>query len=317
MARSLLPSSQKGIFTLALLVCFPLFYLSQQDTIKADRTQVTDFYFAAGRANFPVFNMSPEKFKEVVPKSQLLSGDLMTVDYNNYYSDTAGGFENTVKNLSSYVQAGLTLRLRNREFKNAGPWLKLGLSYFSSSTILSSGIFRSKESRQDSLYFVTGTPVNRVTQERRELTYIYSCQSINFEGTLIYKLNPEGIFSLFGGPGVFLGMNYGGKAELEGATINTVSDYKANSFGHDGELISRTSTVSNAKTEVFDKGPNLSAGLFVNVGVDLRLGNRFEVIKNIHAFVEAKPMFRMYGVKGAGMQNSILLVGNLGLRYEI
>lgn len=314
--RSLLSLPKKEIRALALLLCLPLFSLSQQDTIKADRTQVTDFYFAAGRANFPVFNMSQEKFKEIVPKSQLLSGDLMTVDYNNY-NDTAGGFDNPVENVSSYVQAGLTLRLRNREFKNAGPWLKLGLNYFSSSTILSSGIFRSTESREDSLYYISGRPVNRVTTDRRELTYVYSCQSINFEGTLIYKLNPEGIFSLFGGPGAFLGMNYGGKAELQTLNRNTVTDYKANSFGNDGEILNRTSTTSGDKTETFEKGPNLSGGLFVNVGVDLRLGNRFEVIKNIHAFVEAKPMFRMYGVKGAGMQNSVLLVGNVGLRYEL
>lgn len=303
------------LFSLTLL-SLPFISSAQHDTIRADRAQITDFYIAIGQSNYPVFNMAQSNFKEIVPKSQLLSGDLMNVDYNNY-NDTAGGFSNTVNNQATYLQAGVTLRLRNREFRNAGPWIKLGLSYFSRSTILSSGVFRSTQSRNDSAYYLGSTPVNQVTEQRKELTYVYSCESINFEGTLIYKLNPEGIFSLYGGPGAILGLNYGGKAELTATTKSIVTDYIANSFGHDGAMYRQGLVAGQEVRESFDKGPNFSAGLFINVGLDVRLGHRFDVIKNMHAFFEAKPMFRMYGVKGAGMQSGVLLVGNVGLRYEL
>lgn len=296
-----------------MLFLAPFLSLAQQDSIKADRTQITDFYVSGGRTNFPVFNIAPENFKEIVPKSKLLAGNMLTVDYNNNYSDTAGGFDNPAENTSWYIQTGITLRLRNKEFKNAGPWIKLGLNYFSSSTFLSTGIFRQNTASDDSSYFIGTEPVTRVTTDRRELAYKYSCESINFEGTLIYKLNPEGIFSLFGGPGAMLGMNFNGRAELVETDKFTTTDRRGSSSG---TILSSKELTTQKTKETFDLGPNMSFGIFVNVGVDLHLGDKFEVIKNMHAFLEAKPMFRMYGVKGNGMQNSILLVANTGLRYE-
>lgn len=302
-----------GVFL--LIVCIPFWSTAQQDTLR-DRTKITDFYVSLGNTSFPVFAISPENFKEIVPKSRLLSGSFMTVDFNNYNSDTAGGFTHEVNNTAPYLQAGVTLRLRNREYKNAGPWLKLGLNYFSNASLLSTGIFISDVSRDDTAFYTgTGAPMGRQIIARNELTYVYSCQSINFEGTLIYKLNPEGIFSLFGGPGAMLGTSFGGKAELTSRTQLKTTEYPSTSGpGGPGSTGSTSNTMS---LESFDLGPNLSFGIFVNVGVNLRLGNKYPVIKNTHAFAEVKPMFRMYGVKGVGMQNTILLIGNVGLRYEL
>lgn len=297
-----------------LLACLPFIGFAQQDSLK-DRTKVTDFYISYGSSSFPVFTMSQENFKDIVPKSQLLSSNMMAIDFNNYNSATGGGFTNKVDARAPYLQAGITLRLRNREFRNAGPWLKLGMNYFSTTSLISTGIFTVNTDRDDTAFYSTSNlPMGRQTVTRNELTYVYTCESINFEGTLIYKLNPEGIFSLFGGPGAMLGANFGGKAVLNSRTQSTTTEYPSLAGPAGGSITGQTNSTGK---ETFDFGPNLSFGIFVNIGVDLRLGNKYEVIKNTHAFAELKPMFRIYGVKGVGLQNSILLVGNVGLRYEL
>lgn len=298
-----------------LLSCLPFIGMAQQDSLK-DRTKLSDFYIAFGNSSFPVFTMSQESFKDIVPKSQLLTGSIMAPDYNDYNSASGGGFTHKANNTASYLQAGITLRLRNNEFRNAGPWLKLGFNYFSTTSLISTGVFAVNTIRDDTAFYSpTNQPMGRQVVTRDELTYIYRCESINFEGTLIYKLNPEGIFSLFGGPGAMLGANFGGKAELNSYMQTVTTEYPSAVLpGGPGSTSQR---IDRRSKESFDLGPNLSFGLFVNIGVDLRLGNKYQVIKNTHAFAEVKPMFRMYGVKGVGMQNSILIVGNVGLRYEL
>ena len=175
-------------------------------------------------------------------------------------------------------------------------------------------MYRQKTVSDDSAYFVSSIPVTRSVTDRRSVTYEYSCESFNMDGTLIYKLNPGGIFSLFGGPGVMLGANFNGKAVLtqsdEKRTVETLT------VPGGKEVIYDNSLQQSGSNESFDVSPNMSFGLFVNVGIDLRLGNTFDIIRNTHAFVEAKPMFRTYGVMGAGMQSSVLLIVNGGLRYE-
>ncbi len=237
----------------------------------------------------------------------------MQVDFNDFNSDTSGGFSLGSRNNSLYVQAGITLRLKNKEFKKAGPWLKLGLSYFSSSTFLKTGVFRSTSTNQDSLYSLGLVPVNRTTVSKHSVTYEYSCQSLNSEATLIYKLNPEGVFSLYGGPGAMLGLNFGGNATIVSTKETFTSDYL---FGPGKTLYKSEHQTNDKVKESFSFRPNLCFGLFINIGVDLRLGNSYEFIRNTHVFAEVKPMFRGYGVKNAGVQGSVILVFNAGLRYE-
>ncbi|MES2679811.1 MAG: hypothetical protein V4635_08005 [Bacteroidota bacterium] len=302
------------LFRLFLLNFYfvPLFIFSQADTTK-DKTELVDIYLSVGRSDFPVFLMSQGDFKQIVPKSLILSGDIMKADFNDFNNDTAGGFNVANVTNAIYAQGGITLRLKNKEFKKAGPWLKLGLNYFASSAFLNTGVFNSKSTNDDSLYFVNAIPVSRNTENRHSVVYGYSCQSLNFESTLIYKVNPTGIFCLFGGPGAILGANFDGKAKLISTREIFINDYLFSS----GKTLYKSDyqKIEEIKEE-FNFRPNLCFGLFINIGLDLRLARNYDVIKNIHLFAEAKPMFRAYGVKGAGFQSSVILVVNAGLRYE-
>jgi hypothetical protein len=302
------------VFRLLLLNIYfvPVFIFSQSDTTK-DKTELVDIYLSAGRSDFPVFLMSQSDFKKIVPKSLILSGDILKADFNDFNNDTAGGFK--VPNVTSaiYALGGVTLRLKNKEFKKAGPWLKLGLNYFASSAFLSTGVFKSKSTTNDSLYFINAIPVSRNTENRHSVIYEYSCQSINFESALIYKVNPTGIFCLYGGPGLLLGASFDGKAKLISSREIFIKDYL---FSSGNTLYKSDYQKIEEIKEEFKFRPNMCFGLFINIGLDLRLAKNYEVIKNIHLFAEAKPMFRAYAVKNAGFQSSVILVANTGLRYE-
>jgi len=296
-----------------MLCLAPLRQYSQPDTLK-DKTEIVDFYFGAGPTRFPVFTQSQNEFKKIAPASKILSGDIMNVNFNDFDQDSAGGFSRKGSNSGLYAQAGVTVRLKNKDFKKAGPWLKLGMNFFSSSSFLNTGIFRRSRSQADSLYIVGALPVNRAVSNTKSVTYEYSSKSLNFEATLVYKLNQEGVFSLFGGPGTFVGTNFDGKATLISTTEKTTKDYLTTSATE--QILYKQDTQKSVIEENFSTKPNLAFGLFVNIGVDLRLGHKYDYIKNTHFFVEIKPMFRAYAISGGGLQGSTMLVSNVGLRYQ-
>ncbi len=307
--------------TIALLfISFHLF--SQGDSTQKIKTkaELLDIYISAGQSNFPVFSITQKDFKKIVPDSKLMTGELMEVDNNNYhnypYNDSSeGGHYSSVPGTGFSAQGGITLKLTDNEIKNVdGPWLKLGINYFSYFHLLNSGVYKTGTRHYDTMYFAGTNVVERDSVNSRRIEYKYGCQSINLEATLLYKFNDKGIFSIFGGPGIMLGSNYNSKAEITATQYRSATDYlvlPTQSVLYNGTV------VEESKKEEFKFGPNFSFGVFIVGGIDLRLGNKIPGIKQTHLFAEAKPMFRGNGVKGGGFQQSVLVVVDFGLRYEL
>jgi len=295
---------------------------SQNDSIKKEKpkAELLDFYFSAGPSKFPVFSITQKEFKRIVPNSKLMSGDLMDVDINDYndfpfYETSEGGYYESVPAVGLYAQAGVTLKLKDQDYKNVdGPWLKVGLNYFSTFTLLNSGVYKTTKTKYDTMYMAGTIPVQRDSVNFRGLAYEYSCKSINLETTLLYKFNDKGIFSVFGGPGAMIGSDFSGLAKVTTTQYLSASDYFILSSVDKSYYKSEAREIK--QKEEFKYGPNFSFGLFIVCGIDLRLGNSFSVIKNTHLFAEIKPMFRANGVRGGGMQQSVLYSGAVGFRYE-
>ncbi|MBA3683450.1 MAG: hypothetical protein H0W73_20135 [Bacteroidetes bacterium] len=309
------------ITTCLLFVSITVF--SQNDSAQKPKTkaELLDLYISVGQSHFPVFSITQKDFKKITPDSKLMSGDLMEVDNNNYhkypYNDSSsGGNYPSVPAIGMCAQAGITLKLSDQEMKNVdGPWLKLGVNYFSQFYLLNSGVYKTDTRHYDTMYFSGATPVERDSVNSRKLTYKYGCKSINLEATLLYKFNDKGIFSIFGGPGIMLGANYNGTAEITSTQYRSATDYLA--LSPTQNVFYNGTVIEDSKTEKFKFGPNVSFGVFIVCGIDLRLGNTVAVVKRTHLFVEGKPMFRGNGVKGGGFQQSVLFVADAGLRYEL
>lgn len=311
------------IFTAVYLLLISSFNsFSQSDSIAQPKTkaELLDLYISAGPSTFPVFSISQKDFKKIVPNSKLMSGDLMDVDYNNFnkfpYSDSSeGGNYSSVPATGMSAQAGITLKLNDQEIKNVdGPWLKLGINYFSFFHLLNSGVYKTRTRHYDTMYFSGLNVVERDSINSRKLTYKYGCKSVNLEATLLYKFNDKGIFSIFGGPGIMLGTNFNGFAEINSTQFRSATDYLV--LSPTDRVFYNGAIIEDEKKEEFKFGPNFSFGVFIVCGVDLRLGNTVPVVKRTHLFAEFKPMFRGNGVKGGGFQQSVLYVADCGLRYE-
>ncbi len=310
------------IFIAVCLLFISFNGFSQSDSTLKPKTkaELLDLYISGGPSTFPVFSISQKDFKKIVPNSKLMSGELMNVDNNNFnrypLSDSSqGGNYSLVPASNISVQAGVTLKLSDQNIKNVdGPWLKLGINYFSFFHLLSSGVYKTRTRHYDTMYFSGPNLVERDSVNSKKLTYRYGCQSINLEATLLYKFNDKGIFSVFGGPGIMLGSNFGGFAEVNATQYRSATDYlvlsPTNKVFYNGAII------EDEQKEEFKFGPNVSFGVFIVCGVDLRLGNKVPVVKRTHLFAEIKPMFRGNGVKGGGFQQSVLYVADFGLRYE-
>lgn len=321
----LITTNRAGITLNIIVTCLmfiSLKHYSQNDTLKKEKAkaELLDLYFSAGPSKFPVFSITQKDFKKIVPDSKLMNGDLMEVDNNDYndfpfYTTSEGGHYESVSAIGLYAAAGVTLKLKSEENKNIdGPWLKLGMNYFSTFTLLNSGVYKTTTKKYDTMYMAGSIPVQRDSVNFRGLAYDYSCKSINFEATLLYKFNDKGIFSVFGGPGAMIGSDFNGLARVTTTQFLSASDYFILS------PVDRTYYKSDFKEvkqkEEFKYGPNFSFGLFIVCGIDLRLGNSFAVIKHTHLFAEVKPMFRGNGVRGGGIQQSVLYSGAVGFRYE-
>ncbi|MBL7918776.1 MAG: hypothetical protein JNJ40_00590 [Bacteroidia bacterium] len=307
--------------TLYLLTSFTVF--SQKDSLQKSKTkaELLDIYLSAGQSNFPVFSVSQKDFKKIVPDSKLMAGELMEVDNNNYhnfpYNDSSeGGHYSSVPGTGFSVQGGITLKLTDNEIKNVdGPWLKLGFNYFSYFHLLNSGVYKTRTRHYDTMYYAGTNVVERDSVNSGRIEYKYGCQSANIEATLLYKFNDKGIFSVFGGPGIMIGTNFGASAQINATQFRSATDVIV--LSPTNKLFYNGSISEDKQKEEFKFGPNFSFGVFIVCGVDMRLGNTVAIVKRTHLFAEFKPIFRGNGVKGGGFQQSVLYAADLGLRYEI
>lgn len=310
------------IFITLYLVFSSFHSFSQNDSIQKLKTkaELLDLYISAGPSVFPVFSITQKEFKKIVPDSKLMSGELMEVDNNNYhnypYNDSSeGGHYSSVPGMVMSAQGGITLKLTDNEIKNVdGPWLKLGVNYFSYFHLLNSGVYKTGTRHYDTMYFAGTNVVERDSINSRRIEYKYGCQSANLEATLLYKFNDKGIFSIFGGPGIMLGANFGASAQINTTQFRSATDVIV--LSPTNKLFYNGAIQEDKKSEEFKFGPNFSFGVFIVCGIDMRLGNTVPIVKRTHLFAEFKPMFRGNGVKGGGFQQSVLYVADFGLRYE-
>ena len=110
-------------------------------------------------------------------------------------------------------------------------------------------------------------------------------------------------------------LNYNGKSTVTSTHYQSATDYLI--LSPTDKVFYRSEYGQKDVKEEFNASPNFSFGLFIDLGIDLRLGNTFAIIKKTHFFAEVKPMFRGNAVKGGGLQQSVVYAGNVGLRYEI
>ncbi len=315
----------KKIQTLFLLQAFFMGFGSAEaqssDTLHGTGKKIRDIYASVGYLRPPVWIADVSSFQGMAPGSALLKGDLMQVEKENYasgpvYSAAEGLFVNPVFNRNFCFQGGITFKIKDNEARDfEGPWLRLGFSHFNNSYLLAGGNYRSRDNRTDTFYMVNNQPVSRDSGVYRNVEARYRRQATYVEGNFLYKVNASGIVSAYGGGGILLGLQHSGRLDVRAGTYQQVWDSITVS-GTQKVLYQRQNTVSHT-SESFDIKPGLSFGAFLNVGVDLRLGEKYNFFRHLHFNAELKPLFRTESVKNQGWQSSVVWIGLAGFRYDL
>jgi hypothetical protein len=307
---------------LLIIVLFSLQDVIAQtaDTLPGRTFRPYDVYAAAGKFSRLPWLTSQEHFSKLAGKSSLIG--LRLLDTGIVYltsapsnSITQGLYSPRPSVSHVYLQAGLTVKLRdNEDLDIDGPWLKMGISYFGNSAVMSGAVFKTTRRNTDSLYFLGGQAVHRDSVWLRALEYHYRHQSLNLEGTFYYQVNHKGIISLFGGAGLMAGINYGGDARVryseELAVYDTIDVAGGRSVLYE-KTLEKTGT-----EERFNIGTSISAGVALSIGMNLRLANNYPFFRNLHAFAEYKPMFRIDVLPRLPVQSVVMSAYCAGLRYE-
>jgi hypothetical protein len=309
------------ILFLFLLLHFPTFTWSQrQDTIRGASPELSDYYVAYGNYIARPWLLLPADFLPLARKSPPMQREPASVSSGTFapaptFAITQGIYQPFIESVTPYVQAGATFKLRDNEYRDLdGPWLKAGLNYIGDVTLFGGGTFLSTVRKHQGVALVGQQPVSRDSMQLRGIEYSYNQQYLNAEATFYYQVNRRGILSLFGGVGTMAGVSFAGRGEIMYRTITIVTDSIMLSNGTTAAYYqerSETREIDNVNI-----GTGGSFGIFLDIGVNLRLGDHYRLFKHLYAFGEFKPVFKLDLIPKYGTNTAIVNIWNAGIRYQ-
>jgi hypothetical protein len=293
---------------------------AQSDTTYDDYVKFYDLYVGGGNPSVRPWFTTTAQFRKLAPKSQLMqlpiafteSGTITASPSQTVTQDQYQPFDNYS---IVYVQAGATFKLRDNEMRDLdGPWLKVGACVLGDGVAFGGGVFQTTSRWTDTVAIVGTQPVSRDSFTLRRLDYSYRHHSVNAEATFYFQVNRRGIVSAFGGAGLMLGLNFGGIARLRYQETKIVTDHILLANGVSTEYSTyRTDDISFESIQI---KPGPGAALFLDMGLNLRLGQHSPLFRKLFLYGEYKPAFRADLVPKYGFFTSVINLWNVGVRYQ-
>jgi hypothetical protein len=147
---------------------------------------------------------------------------------------------------------------------------------------------------------------------RKNLGMKYSSEQLRFDGSLIFRTNPEARWSLFTGIGITAGFSFNAYSEIYFSQTNSIearfpngnsSTYYSH-FGNDWE------------TEKFRNKNNLAFSTYIPMGIDFRIGKKSEFWKQTHLFYEIRPGINMTSIPELRTLTNRTIQHGLGLKVS-
>ncbi|GCD78987.1 hypothetical protein [Schleiferia thermophila] len=287
-----------------LTVSFSVFGQEQQPK-TINKISIHDIYIQTGFFSERNTNGTLSDFKTLAPQSVLLNNNM--TDFSQ-----SGGFSLTSNTMFS-VMLGLQFSDKQKTIYKANPLLRLGISYFSGTT-LTGGLYKEDRKPYDTLTSTqTGQTVYIDSITTKNYSMNYSSEQLRFDGSLIFRTNPEARWSIFTGIGITAGLsinantdiyysNYG-RTETRYANGNTSSSY-----GY--------SSSDNSKTEKFRNKSNFGLSSYIPMGIDFRIGKKKEFWKRTHLFYELRPGINITSIPELRTITNASIQHGLGLRVS-
>jgi len=274
-----------------------------QEPKAIKKISIQDVYIQTGFFSENNTNTSLSDFKTLAPQSVLLNNDM-----SDYFQSS--GMNTTTNNMFS-IMLGLQFSDKEKASYKANPLLRLGVSYFSTTT-MTCGFYKEDRTPYDTLTSAqTGQTayVDSLTSQRYSMNY--SSEQLRIDGSLIFRTNPEARWSLFAGIGFTAGLSINANTDIYYRENSRTETRYANgsTFSSYGNY-----NPDNGKTEKFKNKTNLGISTYIPMGIDFRIGKKKEFWKRTHLFYELRPGINITSIPELGTITNSSNQHGLGLR---
>lgn len=266
--------------TLILLTALSPVLAQEEQPKTVNRIRISDIYIQTGSTIEPSTTGTRGDFNELAPNSVLLEKGLEASESSPY-----NGFDMRGNNMFSVI-LGVDFRDKHKTAYKANPHLRLGFSYFSGTSLMG-GLYKEDHKPYDTLTSTqTGQTVYMDSLTTKDYRMNYSSQQLRFDGSLIFRTNPEARWSLFAGIGITAGMSINAHTDI---SYNRTEDTEI-IFPNGNRSYSNSSYSGDTnEREVFRNKNNFGLSVYIPMGIDFRLGNKKEFWKRTHLFYELRP----------------------------
>ncbi|MFA5781797.1 MAG: hypothetical protein WC868_05955 [Bacteroidales bacterium] len=287
-----------------LTVSFSVFGQEQQPkTIK--KISIHDIYIQAGLFSERNRTGTLGDFNGLAPNSVLLEKSLAFAEYAPYNGS------NLTSNSMFSVMLGIQFSDKQKTIYKANPLLRLGVSYFSGTTLTGS-LYKEDRKPYDTLTSAqTGQTVYLDSVTTNDYGMSYSSEQLRFDGSLIFRTNPEARWSLFAGIGITAGLSINANTDIYYSKFGGTETRYPN--GNTSSSYSYSSSY-NSKTEKYRNKNNFGASTFIPMGIDFRIGKKSEFWKRTHLFYELRPGINITSIPELRTITNSSIQHGLGLR---
>jgi hypothetical protein len=269
------------------------------------RMRVNHFYLQSGLSSAMGNVGTLNDFKALAPESQLLTNDFSNFSQNG--SNTYGF------NSGLTVLMGIQFSDKEKTRYKPNPMLRLGVSFFSD-TQLGNSFSNNLRTPFDTLQSAQTGEVYLVDSiQSNYYNMNYWSQQLRFDGSLIFRTNPEARLSLFSGIGLTAGMS-----------IMAMTDvYSSTTFQMETELPGGSSSSIQTDNEnntyvleSFRNATNFGASAYVPMGIDFRVGKKNEFLKRLFLNYEFRPGVNVTSIPELGTFTNVMTQHNFGIRVS-
>lgn len=288
-----------------LTITFSVFGQEQTKSIK--KISIHDVYIQTGLMSEQYTNGTISDFKALAPQSVLLNNDMKNFSQSNGFG--------LMSNPTFSVMMGLKFSNKEKTMYKANPLLRLGFSY-SSGTNLIGNSYKEVRKAYDTITSSQTGEIAYVDSINTQSYYMnYNSNQLRFDGSVIFRTNPEARWSLFTGIGITAGFSINSRTDIYynnyGRTETTYADGTTTSNSANGYSYS-----NNSNTETFRNKSNFGLSTYIPMGIDFRIGKKREFWQRTHLFYELRPGINMTSIPGLQTITNATIQQGIGVKVS-
>ncbi|MFM6946241.1 MAG: hypothetical protein ACKOWW_03815 [Flavobacteriales bacterium] len=262
------------------------------------QVKITELYLQSG-AFFNQAKGSLADFQALAPQSSILQQDLSLYQNNPFFNFNLPGQAQT-------LSAGLQLA------KLPNATLRVGLTHINQGSALSYGGSYTESFTVDTLTSSqTGEQFFIDSFSTHGYNARYSQEQLRLDASLIFRLNGEKRWSIYGGIGANIGLSYNCLTTVHhGVSPNGDSQF----YGIYNDYMTYQGGVQ--QNETFENKGGIGVGIYAPLGIDFQVGKKRDFWKPFHLYVEMRPGLNISQISGLGTSFSAGGFSNFGLRVK-